>query len=227
MPKIPALPPMTSVDTADELPIEDVSAGTTKYITLTKLKEWFQSLTAWITYAMVATNTLRSTNIDWAASTGKVWWEELGRTTLGANGDTISVTGLAARRFLKASGFIRNSGTITFGFRFNNDSGSNYSWRYIVDGAFGSGVTQSRIGDAVNDTVHIGYEITVTNQANGLKEGRLSLTAHTGTVGTAAHAAEFYFSWVNSTDAISRIDIINQGSGDYLAGSDIVVRGHD
>lgn len=54
MPKIPALPPMTSVDTADEIPIEDVSAGTTKYITLTKLKEWFQSLTGWITAAMIA-----------------------------------------------------------------------------------------------------------------------------------------------------------------------------
>ncbi len=48
MPKIPALPPMTSVDTLDELPIEDVSAGTTKYITLTKLKEWFQTLTSWV-----------------------------------------------------------------------------------------------------------------------------------------------------------------------------------
>lgn len=53
MPKIPALPPMTSPDTADMLPIEDVSAGSTKYITLTKLKEWFQSLVGWITTAMI------------------------------------------------------------------------------------------------------------------------------------------------------------------------------
>lgn len=227
MPKISALPPMTTADAADEQPIVDTNVATTKKWTLTLLLTYLQSLLAWITYAMVATSTLRSTNIDWSATNGKIWWQEIGRTTLGANGDLISVTGLPARRFLKARGFIRNSGTITFGFRLNNDSGVSYSWRYIVDGAFGSGVSQTRVGDAVNTACHIGYEITITNQANGLKEGILSLTAHTGAVGTAANAAEFYFSWINSTDAISRIDIINQGSGDYLAGSDIVVVGHD
>lgn len=227
MPKISALPPMTTAEDADEQPIVDKSVSTTKKWTLTLLKTYLQSLLGWITYAMVATSTLRSTNIDWSATNGKVWWQEIGRTTLGSNGDVISVTGLPARRFLKAIGFIRNSGTITFGFRLNNDSGNNYSWRYIVDGAFGSGVTQSRVGDAVNAAVHIGYEITITNQANGLKEGKMTMTAHTGVAATAASAAEFYFSWINSTDAISRIDIINQGAGDFLAGSDIVVLGHD
>lgn len=54
MPKIPSYPPMTAPDGADEIPIEDISAGQTKYITLTKLKEWFQSLTLWITTAMIA-----------------------------------------------------------------------------------------------------------------------------------------------------------------------------
>jgi hypothetical protein len=72
MPKIPSLPPMTSPDTADELPIEDVSASTTKYITLTKLKEWFQSLSGWISTAMLAagavTDTKRTLNSAFRAS---------------------------------------------------------------------------------------------------------------------------------------------------------------
>lgn len=53
MPKIPSYPPMTTPDGPDAIPIEDISAGATKYITLTKLKEWLQSLTAWITTAMI------------------------------------------------------------------------------------------------------------------------------------------------------------------------------
>ena len=53
MPKITALPAMTSADGADPAPIVDDSVGSTKKITLTKLKEWLQSLTAWITTAMI------------------------------------------------------------------------------------------------------------------------------------------------------------------------------
>lgn len=53
MPKISAYPPMTSPDGADVVPIVDVSATQTKKITLTALKEWLQSLTSWITTAMI------------------------------------------------------------------------------------------------------------------------------------------------------------------------------
>lgn len=54
MPKITALPAMTTADGNDPAPIVDDSAGSTKKITLTKMKEWLQSLTAWITHPMVA-----------------------------------------------------------------------------------------------------------------------------------------------------------------------------
>ena len=52
MPKISALPAMTTADGADPAPIVDDSAGSTKKITLTKIKEFLQSLTAWVTPAM-------------------------------------------------------------------------------------------------------------------------------------------------------------------------------
>lgn len=54
MPKISALPPMTTADAADEAPIVDTSATTTKKWTLTLLKTYLQSLTAWVTSTMVA-----------------------------------------------------------------------------------------------------------------------------------------------------------------------------
>lgn len=52
MPKISALPAMTTADGADPAPIVDDSASQTKKITLTKVKEWLQTLTAWVTPAM-------------------------------------------------------------------------------------------------------------------------------------------------------------------------------
>ena len=54
MPKISALPVITSPDSADELPIVDTSASSTKKMTLTKLKEWLQSLVGWVTTAAIA-----------------------------------------------------------------------------------------------------------------------------------------------------------------------------
>jgi len=64
MPKIPSLPPISTLANDDEFPVEDTSASTTKRSTLTKLKEWLQGLSGWITYAMIATNTLRSDRRD-------------------------------------------------------------------------------------------------------------------------------------------------------------------
>lgn len=53
MPKIHSYPAMTSVDGADVIPIDDQSASwETKSLSLTKLKEWLQSLTGWVTASM-------------------------------------------------------------------------------------------------------------------------------------------------------------------------------
>lgn len=54
MPKISALPPMTTAADDDEAPIVDTSVTTTKKWTLTLLKTYLQSLVAWITHTMVA-----------------------------------------------------------------------------------------------------------------------------------------------------------------------------
>lgn len=53
MPKISSLPDITNPDSADELPILDSSESTTKRISLTKIKAWLQTLTNFITTAMI------------------------------------------------------------------------------------------------------------------------------------------------------------------------------
>lgn len=56
MPKINALPAMTTVADDDVFAADDVSTANkdTKKVTFTKLKEWLQSLTSWITHSMVS-----------------------------------------------------------------------------------------------------------------------------------------------------------------------------
>lgn len=53
MPKISDLPAMTSPHEDDELPINDESVPQTKRMTLTKLKEWLQSVTGWVKSTML------------------------------------------------------------------------------------------------------------------------------------------------------------------------------
>ena len=72
MPKISALPPMTTADAADEQPIVDDSAGTTKKWTLTLLKTYLQSLAAWITTAMIT-----DANVTPAKLSAADWFKHL------------------------------------------------------------------------------------------------------------------------------------------------------
>jgi hypothetical protein len=53
MPKISALPPAGTLADDDETPFVDDSAAQTKKFTLSGLKTWLQSLTGWITTAMI------------------------------------------------------------------------------------------------------------------------------------------------------------------------------
>lgn len=57
MPKISALPPMTTAAADDEAPIVDTSASSTKKWTLTLLKTYLQSLTEWISAGMIENRT--------------------------------------------------------------------------------------------------------------------------------------------------------------------------
>lgn len=56
---------MTSPDGDDVLAADDTSASyATKSITLTKIKEWLQSLTSWITAAMITDGVVSSAKLD-------------------------------------------------------------------------------------------------------------------------------------------------------------------
>ena len=211
MPKIPALPPMTSPDGADQLPIEDASTGNTKYISLTRLKEWLQSFTAWVS----------KSNIDFNSG---VWWEEIGRTELSVAADTIGVS-FAARKHLKIIIFYKaQSGTVDGILRYNNDSGSNY--RYTSFSGSDSGNQTSTPLDsgipASGSVVNV--DIEMRNTAGEIKYG--TLTGRSGTSGNAVTTFPIFPAYFG-TSQITSLSVINSGAGDFAPGSYVIVLGHD
>lgn len=169
-------------------------------------------------------------NVKRGTSGGAIdWWEELGRTTLSGTSDTISVTGIPARKYLKYRLVVIASGTIDTTLRFNNDSGSNYAYRQSVNGAADTtSVSQSSIstvGGGVTSTMGHG-EGEIINIATSQK-GMLYKSSNHPTVGTDPNRIEGSATWGNTTDQITRIDAINTQTGDFAAGSELVVLGHD
>src|ERR1044072_8850270 len=71
-------------------------------------------------------------NVKRGASGGSIdWWEELGRTTLGSAGDTITISPISARKYLRIFiSILDTGGAVGPNLRFNNDSANNYAFRY-------------------------------------------------------------------------------------------------
>lgn len=182
--------------------------------------------------AALADDSVTAAKIDWASTgaNGGIWWEELGKTTLSGAGDTITVSSFAARKYLKILVWTLNSGQIEPTVRFNNDSANNYALRVSNNGGADSTSTARS-----NWTVMVApsvapmlFEITVINVATSEKLGVISsVEQNTAGAANAPQRTERVGKWANTTDQITRIDIINAGTGDFAIGSEVRVLGHD
>lgn len=163
------------------------------------------------------------------------WWEELGRTTLGAAATSISVSGFTAKKYLKIimAGIAGPQG-INSQIRFNNDSGNNYSNQYSVNhGAATSAAPASLLQIESGGTVSGGVshnEIYLFNPSGSDKVGFYK-NAHQGTSTTSANSpAELDGQFVyDSSTQVTRIDWFDTtgGPSNFAAGSEIIVLGHD
>lgn len=168
-------------------------------------------------------------NLQGFLRTNYAFWELLGSSTLGGAADVLNVTSFTPRRFLMVLIYTIASGNIQHKLTFNNDTAANYAIRESANGgadtASGSATSISLLG--ANLTAPVFYVLEITNlQA----QEKLVLSQRISSVAGAANAptrAEQVAKWANTTAQISRIDITNVGTGDYAAGSQIVILGHD
>lgn len=222
MPKIHSYPPMTSPDGDDVVPIDDVSASNeTKKLSLTKLKEWLQSLTAWIT----------KSNIDFT-TTGGIWWEELGRTTLAVAGTSVAVS-FTPKKYLRVYmvGYA-DSGVLDSQVTFNSVGTATYANRHSVNfGASVDNVSSSAIAIESGQTDSGGIGTVVWDIINILAEEKnFYFWGNSQEAAGAATLPTLLWSigkWANTSVQISSIQWTESGAGQFGIGSEIVVLGHD
>ena len=151
------------------------------------------------------------------------------RFVLATAGDTITVDNLPARKYLTVFASLLNTGgTISATVRFNNDSGANYARRLSTnnsaDSATGS-LTSLVLSSSLAAPCFLVMDIM--NIAAQEKYLQSQATAATSGAGNAPQRDESHSKWANTSTQISRIDLINVGTGDYAIGSEVVVIGHD
>lgn len=175
----------------------------------------------------IQTDAVTDTQLDYPR-----WWQEIARTTLSSAGDTITVSSIPARTYLRFMfKGIATGGTLDTSFKFNNDGAANYIVGAINNGTYGAGVASANIafeaGTAASGQLNFGFVECVNLAANEKIGIGSSIANTTAGSGTAPSQYIFNFKWANSAAQINRIDWVNTGTGDFAIGSEVVVMGHD
>ncbi len=155
-------------------------------------------------------------------------WAVLGETTLTSSADVITVDSIAVKKHLVVQAKLLRSGNIEAAIRFNNDSGNNYSTKYSVNDSESSGTNKSSID---TNLTAAGNEFATYNIFNEATKEKLVISelvdSNTSGAGNAPQRVEVVGKWTNTSNAITRVDLINVGGGDFAAGSEVVVWGDD
>ncbi|UNQ40957.1 hypothetical protein MPC38_06815 [Prescottella equi] len=168
--------------------------------------------------------------VKYSKTDGKIWWEEIGRTTLTSPADVISLASIPARKYLRVVVYTSATGGTTNTYmRFNNDSGNNYSERSLEDGSNINQVSINAIliaGQTNTAPAHATAEIVniASQEKTCLITGMRSVL---GAANVPVGSKNGWGKWANTSALINRIDIVNQGTGDFAVGSELIVLGHD
>jgi hypothetical protein len=172
-----------------------------------------------------------SAAIPGSALSNESGYVEIARQTLGSAGDTITLSSIPARKYLKFEIYLlATGGTMIPLVRLNNDSGANYARRVSANGGADatavSGTDILNIAATGSEQYMVG---TILNVATNEKQLYAIITDR-GISGAAdvPNRSERLGKWVNTSDQINRIDVINNGgTGDFAIGSEIIVYGHN
>lgn len=155
------------------------------------------------------------------------FWEELDRVTLGSAGDLIDTGTFDKKENLMLLYHILKSGDArTDKLRFNADVGSNYARRISDNGGSDStNVNQTGIEDTTSSS---GEEFTVayvSNTADWEKLGVSNCINQNSAGASVPRSLENYYKWANNSDQINQVSLLNEQSGSFNTGSELVVLG--
>jgi hypothetical protein len=164
--------------------------------------------------------------------TGVGGWTELGRTTLGSAGDTITVSSLADKRYYMVLTSDINSGSTQNTPRLGStsaDSGSNYAVRFSRDGAADfAQASQTQLGGTQAGSFPKFSCMYIANLSAKEKLTILhEVLQNTAGAANAPQRTEQVGKWVNTSNPIDVIQGFNADSGSFNTGSECVVLGWD
>lgn len=160
-------------------------------------------------------------------STGTIWWQELGRTTLTSTANTLASPTITPTKYLHVLISVINSGAINLSLRFNSDSGNNYAYRLSSP----SGETDSTSQSAIlfnNGSQPVFATADIVNISAQEKIMVLDM-ADAGTAGATNLPGRVFMSakWAGTSSAITDISVVNSAGGTMAIGSEIIVLGHN
>lgn len=188
------------------------------------------AVTNWITTAMLQNGSVTKGKISFDSG---VWWEELGRATVTSGTPTSMSTGtFTPKKYIRIIYVGLCNNVMTEFMRFNNDSGNNYIRAVSENGAADGAPAYSASGlQGGGSQTQRFFTWDFLNIASRAKMGRGNGQYGQGTDSLATSGnqpirAEFNLKWTNTSQQISRVDIVCTG-GNLVAGSEIIVLGHD
>lgn len=194
------------------------------------LQDWSAFTANTLPASLLTDDSIGGGKLNFAATGADgIWWEELGRTVLGANGSTITVNSLPARRYLKIvtdTTGVAGSATGEL-LRFNNDSGNNYDHRRSIANDASSLTTATSSIDMYGDVAAQSFgEYYVRNLAANNKPvmGKRMVAYPNG--GSGVTWVDIAAVWRNASAAISRVDYLSTGAL-FATGSSVIVLGHN
>jgi hypothetical protein len=152
----------------------------------------------------------------------------LGREELRAPGDEITVAGLPAREYLRIAYALISGGTeLTVDVFLNNDRGSGrYARSWVVDNAALNGDTSDfRVLSIATGTGNRLMYSEVPGNIATIEKSMYTFAMRMVAGASYGNREEHVGKWLNTTDQITRIDVVNSGAGSFQAGSYVAVYG--
>ncbi len=161
----------------------------------------------------------------------KMAWGKAGSTTLSSAGDLITVDSLSNNKCIMILNHVFSSGQGKLEPKLNNDGTVNYTVRYELDGAAevilnSSTDFENTTGGFTNgSTFHVQYLVNIATDEKLL----ISHSCEIETTGTSGipRLREYVGKWRNTSDAVSRYDVPNVGTGDFASGSNSTLIGSE
>jgi len=159
-------------------------------------------------------------------------WVEVGRTTLGSAGDTISVSSLSDKRYYMILGNIKNTGGDTVShIRANSDSSGNYALRRSVNGGADSTTTSDNRLFSTHNSKSVDSRFihgNITNLSAKEKLGIFNVVENGSTgVGTAPSRIEGVGKHAQTSNPVNELRLFNDEAGSFDTGGELVVLGWD